>query len=71
MKMRFLIFGLLISTLSITANTAKAEEPWSVSPLEPVIVKTYQTKKITPAQKTSMALHYYQKYISSFDGLIN
>jgi putative component of membrane protein insertase Oxa1/YidC/SpoIIIJ protein YidD len=63
--MRFLIFGLLISTLS---RTALSEEPWSVSPLQPVIVKTYQTQKVTPLPQTSKALRYYQKYISSFDG---
>ena len=53
--------------LMIFAFPLQAEEPWSVNPECPTLVKP-RSKTSHHHEKSHGFMHYYQKYISSFDG---
>jgi hypothetical protein len=53
--------------LMFFALPLQAEEPWSVNPVSPTIVKADE-KPLHQHKKSSGGLAFYQKYISSFDG---
>lgn len=71
--MRFLVSFILFFTFIIAPNNLCAEEPWSISPNQPVTKEVYEGRKRQHRHRelygmSAIFFAFYQNYISDLDG---